>query len=826
MSKTEDRLRDLIASTVHDPLRFVQLAFPWKEPGALRKYEGPDKWQLDYLTTLRDSLKLSSSSLRLATTTGHGVGKGLKTTEPVLTPSGWVTIGELRVGDEVIAVNGSPTRVTGVFPQGVRPLFRVTLDDGCSIVVDDAHLWYTTTRGERKHGKPGQVRTTEEIAASLTFPNGVHRGLNHQIPTVLAVQHPTRELPADPYLLGFYLGDGGSSGCTPRIGGLPEVKQELIEGYADVRRTASSPGREHLGGFNWLKAGKTLRALGLEGLKSWEKFIPPIYMHADIQQRAALLRGLLDSDGTVGKNNAITFDTASVALANGVAELVRSLGGVARRGQRQGTLYGVAKRMSYRVYIALPEDVPPFTHADKAAQYDPTWEHKNKQRTLRRFIQSVEPEEPGESVCILVEHPSHLFVGRDHIVTHNTALVSWLILWFISTRSHPQIVVTARTRDQLIKKTWRELALWHKMAINRHWFTWTATKFYHTAHPETWFAGAIPWSAENSESFAGTHSKYVLLIYDEASSIDDIIWEVTEGAMTTDNAIWAVFGNPTRNTGRFRECFGSFKHRWIRFHVDSRESMMANQEQLRQWIEDYGDDSDFVRVRIKGEFPRAGTSQFIATDLVERAMNNHPPLDPHTIKVLSVDVARFGDDQTVITRRQGNVVFPQRKFRGLDTMQVAAMVAEEMDDWQPDATFIDGTGLGAGVVDRLNSLNRRVLDVQAGSSANDKLKYANKRAEMWGRMLDWLKTDVGLPKDKDLLASLTGLEYGHNAAMAVQLEKKADMKSRGLASPDEADSLALGFAEPVRSRNNLLLPVHFSPRRGPSARKDLDWRVI
>ncbi len=412
-----------------------------------------------------------------------------------------------------------------------------------------------------------------------------------------------------------------------------------------------------------------------------------------------------------------------------------------------------------------------------------------------------------------------------------SALVAWTIQWFISTRPHPQIVITANTREQLLKKTFREVSVWHKRMINRHWFEWTATKFYHKDHPETWFAAAVPWSKEHSEGFAGTHEKHVLIIFDEASGIDDKIWEVTEGALTTKGAVWMVFGNPTRNTGRFRECFGKFQHRWTTRRVDSRTAKMTNKAQLQQWIDDYGEDSDFARIRIKGEFPRAGSTQFIPSDAVERAMRNQVPLDEQGTKILSVDVARFGDDQTVFVLRQGSQVLPLRKYYGLDTMQVAALVAEVIEDWQPDCTFVDGSGLGAGVVDRLRALNYRVIEVLAGAKPDDEAKYANKRAEMWGRMRDWLKGDVALPDDDGLKSALIGLEYGFNTKNAIQLEKKEDMKARGLASPDEADALAYSFAEPVRAHREVLLPVGYirnrtgGVKRPAGIRNDLNWRV-
>ena len=152
-----------------------------------------------------------------------------------------------------------------------------------------------------------------------------------------------------------------------------------------------------------------------------------------------------------------------------------------------------------------------------------------------------------------------------------SSLVAWIILWFMSTRPNPQLVVTANTRTQLNSKTWRELAKWHRMALNKDMFEWQATTFKMVFAPKTWVATAIPWSENNPEAFAGTHEKYVLVIFDEASGIADIIWEVTRGAMSTDGAIWICFGNPTKPTGRFRQCFpgGNMAHRWVSRQIDS-----------------------------------------------------------------------------------------------------------------------------------------------------------------------------------------------------------------------------------------------------------------
>jgi hypothetical protein len=237
-----------------------------------------------------------------------------------------------------------------------------------------------------------------------------------------------------------------------------------------------------------------------------------------------------------------------------------------------------------------------------------------QEELLEYLGQCIRDGHGGEdAVAVLLAVASGHGIGKS-------ALVAWIILWFISTRENPQIVVTAGTQEQLRSKTWRELAKWHKLAINRDWFKWTATRLYNVEAPEQWFASAIPWSANNPESFAGTHEKHVLVIFDEASQIDNIIWETTEGAMTTPGAVWIAFGNPTRNTGRFAECWGRFKHRWKQWQVDSRTAKKANRAQLDQWVQDYGEDSDFVRVRVRGMFPRAGSVQFIPNDLVRNAM--------------------------------------------------------------------------------------------------------------------------------------------------------------------------------------------------------------
>lgn len=380
-----------------------------------------------------------------------------------------------------------------------------------------------------------------------------------------------------------------------------------------------------------------------------------------------------------------------------------------------------------------------------------------------------------------------------------TAEVAAIVHWFMSTRANPQVVITANTQTQLVSKTMRELAKWNAKAKNGGWFDVSAMRMQMKGAEQTWFAQAVPWTKEKSEAFAGTHEHSVLIIFDEASAIDDAIWAVAEGAMTTPDAHWVAFGNPTRPTGRFRECWGKFRHRWATMQVDSRTAKYADKTQIQQWIEDYGIDSDFVKVRVLGQFPSIGDRQLIPSDKVDEAIASEYEVPPGTPKVMGVDVARYGDDQSVIAMRHGRRLEPLLKFRGLSTMELAGQVAMWINRVKPDITFIDETGLGAGVVDRLMELGFNVVGINFGASPSPQWKdlYYNKRAEMWVEMRDWVIAGCQMPNDNELRQDLVGPEVGFDAKMRLQLETKESMKKRGLASPDCGDAVALTFAMPA-----------------------------
>jgi hypothetical protein len=395
-----------------------------------------------------------------------------------------------------------------------------------------------------------------------------------------------------------------------------------------------------------------------------------------------------------------------------------------------------------------------------------------------------------------------------------SALVAMLIYWAMSTCVDCNGVITANTENQLMTKTWPQLAKWHRLALNRHWFHHTATRFYSVdpKHERTWRIDMIPWSEENTEAFAGLHNKgrRILLIFDEASAIPDKIWEVAEGALTDEDTeiLWFVFGNPTRNSGRFFDCFNRLAHRWHPQRVDARTVPGTNKKQIQRWLEDYGEDSDFFRVRVRGLHPRASDLQFIPQDWVYAAQHREFYVTAQDPLVIGIDLARGGSDLTVIQYRRGPDcrTVPQIVIPGFESRDTTPLVAKITDlalttdrFMRPDAVFLDGTGVGGPLVDRLRQLGVPVSEVQGKWRANDP-KYGNFRTEMWAKMREALRETLALPNDPSLEADLCSVEYTHNMKDQLILETKEDLKARIGRSPDKGDALAFTFAFPVERR--------------------------
>ena len=395
-----------------------------------------------------------------------------------------------------------------------------------------------------------------------------------------------------------------------------------------------------------------------------------------------------------------------------------------------------------------------------------------------------------------------------------SALVSWLILWFLSTRLGSTIIVTANTEQQLRSRTWAELGKWLTLSINNHWWEKTAT----TIKPAKWFEEALQkdlkidtgyyyaqaqlWSEENPDAFAGIHSSYgVCLIMDEASGIPGPIYSVSEGFFSepTKDRYWFTFSNPRRNSGPFFDSFHGKRSFWKNEQIDSRTVEGTDQKLFQSMLEQYGEDSTVARVEVLGEFPSYDNDTVIPMELCRSAVMREVDLTASEPIVWGVDVARFGGDNSALCKRQGNTVLEMKTYNSMDLMSLCGAIKNEYDDAtvleKPQEILVDVIGVGSGVVDRLSELNLPVIGVNVGESPSSKKNYLNLRAELWFKIKEWLSgRDVFLPSDDELVQQLVSPIYKYTSTGKVKLESKEEMKKRGIKSPDKADALALTFA--------------------------------
>jgi hypothetical protein len=414
--------------------------------------------------------------------------------------------------------------------------------------------------------------------------------------------------------------------------------------------------------------------------------------------------------------------------------------------------------------------------------------------------------------------PLKIAVASGHGIGKSAA-ISMLTLWALACYRDPRIVVTANTESQLVTKTSPEIAQWVKSSLFADLFEVSTMSVKLKSNPDQHRADLVTWSASNTDAFAGLHAlhRIVLLIMDEASGIDDLIWQVAEGAMTDEDTvlIHVAFGNPSQNTGAFRECFRKNRKRWITRNIDSRTVEGTNKEALQMIVDAYGEHHDVTKTRVKGQFPAAGSAQFISTDDVDKAFGRHYPMQSYSFApvIIGVDPAWTGDDELVIVKRQGLVSQVLRVIPKNDNdMLIAQIVANLESEHKADQVFIDG-GYGTGIYSAGITMGRDWKLVWFGGESPDP-GIVNMRAYMWKEMRDWLKHGGSIPMDQQLYEDLIGVETKPDIRNGkIQLISKEEMKKKKLPSPNRADALALTFAAPVDKKVHQ--PV--DPRRAENA---------
>lgn len=405
--------------------------------------------------------------------------------------------------------------------------------------------------------------------------------------------------------------------------------------------------------------------------------------------------------------------------------------------------------------------------------------------------------------------PLLLGVSSGHGVG-KSSLLGMLTNWVMSCHINPKSVITANSERQLMTKTAPEIHKWFNLSLTKEWFDLQtmSISLKDNEAKRAWRTDFIPWSIANTEGFAGLHNegRIIFVVFDEGSGIDDKIWEVTEGALTDEKTIiiWLVFGNPTQATGRFRECFRKYKHRWITRQIDSRTVEGTNKEQLNKWVADYGEDSDFVKVRVRGIFPNTSANQFISQALVDKslAVDLKPYQYTFAPVIIGVDPAWTGNDELTMYMRQG--LYSKLLYtcpKNDDDVAIARRIAYYEDTYQASGVFIDA-GYGTGIYSIGKSLGRNWRLVWFNGEVIDK-GYLNKRAEMAGGLKQWLVDGGALDKDdKIIVDEILALEaFNRQTDGRIQLASKDDMRDMLGASPNRLDALGLTFAFPVSVRD-------------------------
>ena len=419
------------------------------------------------------------------------------------------------------------------------------------------------------------------------------------------------------------------------------------------------------------------------------------------------------------------------------------------------------------------------------------------------FVREVLHAEPDEwqlnALRAVARGHTRLAIRSGHGVG-KSCLAAWVMVWFANTRAPFKVAVTAPTAPQMFDVLWPELVKWFNLLPPGWRQLWDITSDHITLKADQeCFITARTSRPDKPEAMAGLHSSHILLVADEASGIDEAVYEAAGGAMSSPGAITLLIGNPTRSSGFFWRCHLMERDRWFTMRVSSADSKRVTPDFVTEIAQRYGTDSNAYRVRVLGEFPVADDNTLIAASLVDDAMSRDVALDLSAVEIWGVDVARFGTDASVLIKRRGSVV-PEmpRRWRQFDTMQLAGAIKQEYDAQgvKPALIVIDVIGIGAGVVDRLHEQNLPILGVNVAEVASTTGRYARLRDELWVRCREWLETrSCRLPRDDQLRDDLVAPRYAFLSDGRMQVESKNQMRSRGLASPDSADALIHTFAE-------------------------------
>lgn len=809
-----------------DPIGFFREVLgvePWES--ADPKQSG----QADLIRAIRDHDKVATKS-------GQKTSKALALDTRVPTPSGWSTMGELQTGDEVFDEQGRVCRVidTTEIMHG-HDCYEVEFDDGTCVIADAGHQWFTWSHAARKAaGRAARPRTgpsvvtTEQIARSVDTP---HSGKNHAVMNAKPFVGSNVGLVIDPYVLGFWLADGNNSGGGVTIGtrDMDIAERVVANGYEfGVMREKGGATRATILGLH-----PKLRMLNL----LHNKHVPPAYLRACEADRRSLLAGLLDGDGTCDPRGGIMFTSKDRPLADAVFELAAGLGFKPHRGERRAMLYGVDHGPSYQVNFVAHEPVfrTPFK-----LERQPLQRRRRHQAVHQRAIYAVRPVPSAPVRCISVDSPSRLFLVTDAFIpTHNSNSAVGIALWWAASRSDARVVITAPSFTQVKDVLWKEVLRLNRPRVEGSLdangdvigapYRDTLEKLLGVFIPLDPATGIkfpntgndIVGKATNTpERMAGTSSPNLLYIIDEGSGYPDDIYEAVLGNLTGGGKLF-VISNPTKTSGWFFNLFMDRPAGWKLFTLNSENTPnvragkrvipgVAERKTIEEWRAKAGPDyinNPFYMVRVLGMFPPQGSNSVISMTVLERAMNAwsaESSAREIADLVIGVDVARQGDDTTVMQAVRGYHAYEPRSIPKelSEGANMAGQIVQYARELRVNDEFvrvnIDSSGLGWSPTDALRRTKAayegwlQVSALVVGEVADSEDQHVNLRTQLWFGCAEWLKEGGRLPKSDRLMKEMLAATYTFDARGRLKVEPKDLMKlSLGGRSPDFADALCM-----------------------------------
>ena len=436
-------------------------------------------------------------------------------------------------------------------------------------------------------------------------------------------------------------------------------------------------------------------------------------------------------------------------------------------------------------------------------------EHERRLLQLRedptlfvRVILGAEPQPWQEEALLAIRDNDRVAIRSGHGVG-KTAFLSWVVLWWMLTHYPVKVACTANTASQLGDVLWPEINKWGRKLpeVFQSQLEFKSDKIELKGGADS-FAVERTSRKEQPEALQGFHSPHMLFVVDEASGVPDIIFEVGQGAMSTEGAKTVMVGNPTRSSGYFHDAFHRNTERWWTRRVGCNEANSVSDGFIDDMKRQYGEDSNIYRVRVLGEFPEADDDVVVPLHLIESAVTRDVEATETVMPVWGLDVARFGDDRTALCKRQGNALIePIKSWRNKDLMEICGIILTEYDSTpypdRPSEILVDSIGLGAGVVDRLTEMDfgPEIRGINVAESPALGQRYGRLRDELWFKAREWLEArDVWMPQDDELTSELSGVRFKYLSSGKLKVESKDEMKRRGQKSPDLADSFVLTFA--------------------------------